>query len=101
MRTTEEANNPSMESELKEHGLASSQIVTLPKALNRDDSAFKQKEKYQWPSHEHYLPLILGQFRFGMCQKLPASSDPEAPAIDRFSQLAKIRLREDNQKFME
>ena len=38
---------------------------------SKQDSAidrFKppQREKYQWPSHEQYLPLILGQFRFGL-----------------------------------
>ena len=48
-----------------------------------------------------YCPYILGQFRYGLNQKAPRSTDPNAPAILRFSQMACYRFAESNAPYMQ
>ena len=47
-----------------------------------------------------YSPYIMG-FKFGLNQKAPLSTDPNAPAALRFSQMACYRFAESNARFME
>ena len=48
-----------------------------------------------------YSQYILGQYRFGMNQHKPKSTDPEAPEALRFSQMSSHRFAETNAKFMD
>ena len=48
-----------------------------------------------------YSKYILGQYKFGINQKAPLSTDPNAPAIMRFSQMACYRYAESNAPFMD
>ena len=48
-----------------------------------------------------YCIKILGQYRFGLNQKAPISTDPNAPAAHRFSQLACYRFAASNKKYMD
>lgn len=48
-----------------------------------------------------YSPYILGHYRFGLNQRKPKSTDPEASEALRFSQMASHRFAATNAKFME
>lgn len=48
-----------------------------------------------------YCEKVLGQYRFGLHQKAPLSTNPDAPAAHRFSQLAEYRFASNNKRFME
>ena len=48
-----------------------------------------------------YCPQVLGYIRFGLNQKPPISTDPNAPQALRFSQMACHRFAQSNSKFMD
>ena len=48
-----------------------------------------------------HSPYVLGVYRFGLNQKPPKSTDPEAPPAHRFTQMASYRFAENNARYME
>lgn len=47
-----------------------------------------------------YSPYILGHYRFGLNQHKPKSTDPDASALLRFSQMASHRFADSNAIYM-
>ena len=50
---------------------------------------------------QDYSQYILGEYRFGLNQKAPLSTDPNAAPGLRFSQMPCYRFAETNERYME
>ena len=58
--------------------------------------------RHELPSFKKdYSPYVLGKYRFGLNQKPPRSTDPDAPESHKFTQMASYRFAASNAPFME
>ena len=72
----------------------------MAKTMYSTNTSYHKRRQHNSAVKRDYCQMILGEFRFGLNQNPPKSTDPNAPAVYRFSQMPCYRFAESNEPYM-